>query len=416
MDEIEYYDDCVGAIYVHVPFCRARCAYCDFPTSACSDRMLMRDYVAGVEKLVERAADAGLLDHVRTAYIGGGTPTLLGAELLSHLIATVRAKCPEILEFTFEANPDSATAEVFAAAKQAGATRVSIGVQSFAPELLAFLGRVHDAEQAKAAIANAKAAGLDVSVDLICGIPGQTDAQLAASVETALDLGVDHLSCYPLMIEEGTPLYESCEAGRVPWPSDDDQAVSMECAEHLLEARGFHRYEVASYAKPGKECRHNLAYWSGGAYLGIGHAAASMAGTDLAGPVGDAFPGVDTLCDPFTFRLRFTCTSPAEGIAAIGRGEMDPGNLEFETEELSWRDSVAEDLMLGARKSAGVDKMLADLGDAAFGERYRDTVDGLARDGLITVAPDGSFKPTEKGWLLGNIVYGDLWELASDVW
>jgi oxygen-independent coproporphyrinogen-3 oxidase len=416
MDEFGYTDDRVSALYVHVPFCRARCAYCDFPTAACSDAALMRDYVAGVERLVERAAGCSLLDDVKTAYIGGGTPTLVGAETLAHLISTIRRRCPGIEELTFEANPDSATAEVLVAAKEAGATRVSIGVQSFDPELLAFLGRVHDAEQAKAAILNAKAAGLDVSVDLICGIPGQTDAQLAESVETALGLGVDHLSCYPLMIEEGTPLYDACEAGTVPWPSDDDQAQSMECAEHLLEAHGFRRYEVASYAKPGKECRHNLAYWSGAAYLGIGHAAASMAGTDLTGPVEDMLPGVETLCDPETFRLRFTCTSDTALVAAIGRGEADASELEFETEQLTLRESVAEDLMLGARKSAGVDAMLAGTGEAVFGHRYLDTIGSLESYGLIEVAPDGSFKPTEKGWLLGNIVYGDLWDLASDAY
>jgi oxygen-independent coproporphyrinogen III oxidase len=210
-----------------------------------------------------------------TLYLGGGTPSLLGPDNLKTLTRGLAAlfDLSGLTEATIEVNPDSATPALLAAAAEAGIDRVSVGVQSLADRELAGVGRVHRVAQALTAMQRVKEAGFrSVSADLIVGLPGQSWETLHAGLETLIGLGIEHLSLYCLSLEAGTPL---AAAPPADLPSDDDQADLYEAACILLEGCGFVHYEISNFARPGRECRHNLNYWRGGEYLGLGPAAAS---------------------------------------------------------------------------------------------------------------------------------------------
>ena len=257
-------------LYVHVPFCASKCSYCDFYSLA--GRADCREsYVAAI--LRESLSYIGL--SFQTMYIGGGTPSVLGPDLLDRLIAGLRSNfdLTDTIEATIEANPDSATFELLQVAARNGITRLSLGVQSLSDAELNSVGRAHTAAQAVTAIKVAKNLGFKrLSADLIAGLPGQTWLSLTKSLETLLELGIDHLSLYCLSIEDGTPL-----ARNIPdnLPSDDAQVELFEKAGCLLAEHGFRHYEISNFARPGFECQHNLNYWRGGEYLGLGPAAAS---------------------------------------------------------------------------------------------------------------------------------------------
>lgn len=396
------------ALYLHVPFCARKCAYCDFASSATGRHdPLMAAYSRSLSAMARRAADEGLLDGLATAYVGGGTPSLLGAEGLSSLVDAV----PPVGELTFEANPDSFSPDLAVSARDAGATRVSLGVQSLADDELVCLGRIHDAARARAAVAEGAAAGLRVSADLMAAVPRQTPASLVASVEGVVAAGASHVSVYPLMIEEGTAFARAVDSGAMEEPTDDDEAAAMEAAEGALVRLGLSRYEVASYALPGERCRHNLAYWDGTPYLGLGTAAASMADRGTYGALRLLVPSLPAAA-PSTACVRLSCTSTARDVAeACG----DLSSLTFGVEELTAREAAAEDLMLAARTSDGLGPDLLtrardDIGASAVDR----TVGTLVAEGLLAPGADGGFAPTERGWLMGNEVFGALWDLAGE--
>lgn len=265
------------ALYLHIPFCRAKCLYCDFDSRAltgCALEEAIDAYCEGLSAQVDAYGNAGELSEVETVYVGGGTPSLLGGRLVG-LVDYVRAYC-EPVEFTCEANPESFTLDLAQALRAAGVTRISLGVQSLNASELKAIGRIHSAEQAMLAVAQAKAAGFSTSCDVMCGLPGQTLDTFAETLRSLVTLNPDHVSVYPLQLEEGTPLARMEEAGEMEVPDEDFQAQCMDLAAEVLEEAGYERYEVASYAKPGHRCRHNIAYWTGKPYLGLGRSAASM--------------------------------------------------------------------------------------------------------------------------------------------
>ena len=265
------------ALYLHIPFCRAKCLYCDFDSRAltgCALEEAIGAYCEGLSAQVDAHGNAGELSEVETVYVGGGTPSLLGGRLVG-LVDLVRSYC-EPVEFTCEANPESFTLDLAQALRAAGVTRISLGVQSLNASELKAIGRIHSAEQAMLAVAQAKAAGFSTSCDLMCGLPGQTLDTFAETLRSLVTLNPDHVSVYPLQLEEGTPLARMEEAGEMEVPDEDFQAQCMDLAAEVLEEAGYERYEVASYAKPGHRCRHNIAYWTGKPYLGLGRSAASM--------------------------------------------------------------------------------------------------------------------------------------------
>ena len=258
-------------VYVHVPFCAHRCDYCDFATW--SDRAHLVDaYVeACLADLGRRRAEPDVRP-ATSVFFGGGTPSLLAAEHLARLLAAVeRAPGAEV---TVECNPDSVDVAKLAAYRAAGVTRISLGVQSFDPAVLGDLGRTHEPDNVRRAVAAAHEVGFDdVNLDLIAGTPGESPQSWAATVEDALALEPTHISAYALTVEPATPLGRRIAAGAAPAPDDDDQAEKYGLADDRLRAAGFEWYEVSNWARPGRECRHNLLYWSGGDYLAVGCAA-----------------------------------------------------------------------------------------------------------------------------------------------
>ncbi|MGH2705350.1 MAG: radical SAM family heme chaperone HemW [Actinomycetota bacterium] len=261
-------------VYVHVPFCIVRCGYCDFNAYSSMEEV-RGPYVEALLREIAAAADGGRVD---TIFVGGGTPTELAPALLGRILAGLRgafAVAPGA-EITVEANPESVDASVFDTLLAAGVNRVSIGVQSLTPPVLAALGRVHSADRALEALRAALTAGFrHVNADLIFGTPGEGVEDWQRSLDGVLETGVDHLSAYALTVEEGTPLRSWVDSGRMRPPDEDDQADKYELAEDLLDASGLVRYEISNWSRPGSWCRHNVGYWAGADYLGFGAGAHS---------------------------------------------------------------------------------------------------------------------------------------------
>lgn len=274
-------------VYLHVPFCRVRCGYCDFNTYTATELRGARQDAYADEVLREIALSATVLDErgprrpAQTVFFGGGTPTLLPAGDLARMLVGVRETfgIAADAEVTVEANPDTMTQQVADELAAAGVTRLSIGMQSAVPHVLAALDRTHDPANVATAVAAARGAGLDVSVDLIYGAPGESLDDWRRSVETAVALAPDHISAYALIIEEGTRLERQIRRGEVPAPDDDLQADMYELADGLLAAAGFAWYEVSNWARSADQrSRHNLAYWRGTDWWGYGPGAHSHVG------------------------------------------------------------------------------------------------------------------------------------------
>ena len=270
--------------YLHVPFCRVRCGYCDFNTYTATElRGARQDQYADtlireIELARDVLAERGALRPLDTIFFGGGTPTLLpGGDLARMLTAVTEAfGIREGAEVTVEANPDTVTPEVVQTLVDAGVNRFSIGMQSSVPHVLAALDRTHNPENVRTAVDAVRAAGVDVSVDLIYGAPGESLADWEQSLDTALALQPDHISAYALIIEDGTKLARQIRRGEVPTPDDDLQADMYELADAKLAAAGFDWYEVSNFARGADHAsRHNLAYWRGSDWWGFGPGAHS---------------------------------------------------------------------------------------------------------------------------------------------
>jgi putative oxygen-independent coproporphyrinogen III oxidase len=272
-------------IYIHVPFCATRCGYCDFNTYTPAELGGANPdgWLAALRaELGLAAARLGSAPDVQTVFVGGGTPSLLGGTGLTAVLDAVREhfELARGAEVTTEANPESTSPELFADLRNAGFTRVSLGMQSVAPHVLAVLDRVHSPGRALAAAGEARAAGFDhVNVDLIYGTPGETDDDLLRSVDAAVEAGVDHVSGYALVVEDGTALARRVRRGEVAAPDDDVLGQRYELLDARLSAAGFGWYEVSNWSRPGGECRHNLGYWDGGEWWGAGPGAHGYVGS-----------------------------------------------------------------------------------------------------------------------------------------
>jgi putative oxygen-independent coproporphyrinogen III oxidase len=262
-------------VYVHVPFCITRCGYCDFNTYTPAELGGVNPdaWLLALRKELELAAARVDAPTVNTVFVGGGTPSLLGGERLATLLGMVREHftlAPDA-EVTTEANPESTWPEFFAAIRAAGYTRVSLGMQSVAPRVLATLDRVHSPGRAAAAAREAMAEGFEhVNLDLIYGTPGESDDDLMRSVDAAVETGVDHVSAYALLVADGTALARRVRSGELAAPDDDVMAHRYELVDARLSAAGLTWYEVSNWSLPGGECRHNLGYWDGGQWWGAG--------------------------------------------------------------------------------------------------------------------------------------------------
>ena len=408
----------VTALYAHVPFCAQKCRYCDFDSRSfapCDLSAALDVYFEQLFSRLDTFGKAGALDQIRTVYVGGGTPSLAGERLVK-LARRISMWCKPV-EFTCEANPESLTAELAAALAKVGVTRVSLGVQTLDNTELTAIGRIHDADRALAAIATVKNAGLDVSCDLMCGLPGQTAASWKRTLDGVLAAAPHHVSVYPLTLEEGTPLYRMACRDESLEPDEDFQAACMDTARERLSAAGYHPYEVASYALDGHECVHNIAYWTGQGYLGLGRSAAGMLDAEDFDRLAGLFPGVSSRGDAHRVRLV----------------QRDDAATAFEAEYLSQREAAAEDLMLACRMTRGVgpDLLVRAARVIPTGELAA-SCDRALELGLATWVPDGvegyagriaskdviagracaRLAPTHLGWLDGNVLFELFWGLA----
>ena len=376
-------------IYVHVPFCRKKCEYCDFYSQGGSIPSETGD--AYVEAVCRHLAETGARvpgRKVDTIYFGGGTPTYLGRWGLCRILDEIFRRFdvrPEA-EITFEANPDSADARLLRQLRRAGFNRVSLGVQSDKNEILRALGRPHTFPRARQAVEDARKAGFDnLSVDLMYGLPGQKRSTWSETLESILALEPEHISAYALTIMEGTPLasYVDC----ITLPDDDTQADMYLEMVHTLTDRGYVQYEISNLARPGRECRHNLAYWTDGEYLGFGPAASSYYGG-----------------------LRFTCKPDLQSyIDCILHAQ---GELFSENVEIPRGECATEYLTLRLRTVRGINHREY----AAFGLPFAPLEEELRRmeqQGLAERAKDRSWHLTPEGFLVSNSLIVRLLELQE---
>ena len=263
-------------LYIHIPFCRSKCAYCDFYSLAGAEER-MDDYCRALERHLAEVAPQAECHKADTVYFGGGTPSYLGAERLCRLLGSIRKlyKVDKHAEITLEANPDSATdRKTLKRLRKAGFNRLSLGVQSMDDALLQTIGRIHTRQQVQEAVAAARKAGFkNLSLDLIYGLPGQTMEGWEKTLSDAVGLHPEHLSCYGLKLEEGTPLYR--RQGELTFPDEDMQADMYLYAVEFLKQCGYEQYEISNFAKPGFASRHNLKYWLLQEYAGFGPGAHS---------------------------------------------------------------------------------------------------------------------------------------------
>lgn len=348
-------------VYVHVPFCSHRCGYCDFAAFSDLDA-LMGPYV---ERVVRELA-ARVRAPAATVFVGGGTPSRLGPDLLARLLEEVPT-LPDA-EVTVEMNPESASQAVIEAAVAAGATRLSFGLQSVAPGVLTFLERRHDDTDVVAAVERSHRAGItNLNLDLIYGVPGETADDWSRTLDFAVGLEPEHLSCYALTVEPATPLGRAVAAGTAPAPDDDTAALRLASACERLAEAGYARYEVSNWSR-GRPCVHNLRYWSGGAYVGCGNGAHGY--------------------DPTTHTRMWNHRHP--------RTYVDSDDPVAGTEVLTAEQVRDEAIMLGLRRSAGI-------------EWPEDSTlpQGLVGTGLVAHA-GGRLALTETGMALGGAVTLEL--------
>jgi putative oxygen-independent coproporphyrinogen III oxidase len=368
------------AVYVHVPFCASRCGYCDFNTYTASELGggASRDEYAGtVLRELELAAKVIQPGRVDTVFVGGGTPTLLSAADLGRVLEGIDRTwgLAADAEVTTEANPESVDLRYLSGLRSAGFTRISLGMQSSAEHVLRVLDRKHTAGRAPQAAEEARKAGFEhVNLDLIYGTPGEAPEDFARSLRTVIDAGVDHVSAYALIVEDGTRMATRMRRGELPFPSDDVAADRYLAAEEALTAAGFQWYEVSNWAKEAGECRHNLLYWTGADWWGLGPGAHSHVGG-----------------------VRWWNVKHPTAYAKRLNDGVSPGHGR---ELLSAEDRHVEDVMLRVRLRDGIALDRVDQGGAA-----RALGDGLLEPSAYAA---GRLVLTLRGRLLADAVIRDL--------
>ncbi|MBY4273613.1 coproporphyrinogen III oxidase [Rhodococcus fascians] len=369
-------------IYVHVPFCATRCGYCDFNTYTAGElgtSASPQSWLEGLRRELDAAANligtgTGRVPTADTVFVGGGTPSLLGGDGLADVLGAVRSSfgLSDGAEVTTESNPESTSPAFFERLRDAGFTRVSLGMQSAAPHVLAVLDRTHTPGRAVAAAKEASAAGFEhVNLDLIYGTPGERDSDLDQSLAAVLDAGVDHVSAYALIVEDGTAMARKVRRGELPAPDDDVLASRYERIDTAMNAAGLSWYEVSNWAADADaRCRHNIGYWDGGDWWGAGPGAHSHIG-------GTRFWNVK---HPATY---------ADRLAA---GELPVQGSEL----LTAQDRHLEELMLTVRLRSGVPMSLLGPTELAAAEQ-------TVADGLMVQRGD-HLVLTDRGRLLADAV------------
>ncbi len=370
-------------IYVHVPFCRSKCQYCDFYSLTTKDDKLLDSYIQAMCLHIKEAGQLAPDYKVDTIYFGGGTPTFFGAEGLATLLTAIRRSfdvTPDA-EITFEANPDSVSDRLLKRLRAEGFNRVSLGIQTDDDALLQKLGRPHNYAQAVSAVQRIRRAGFrNLSVDLMYGLPGQSLSAWEKTLKKVLSLNPEHISCYGLTVEERTPLYQYKDVCNLP--GDDAQADMYLSAVEILRTKGYRQYEISNFAKKGLVSKHNMKYWTGGEYLGFGPNASS----DFGGK-------------------RFTMV---RDLMAYIDGVKHGGQVLSEIHEIPHRERAGEYLMTRLRTVNGINA-------EEYEKRYllpfsplETIMENYAKRGYASKAIDGRWYLTPQGFLISNTIITDL--------
>jgi len=370
-------------IYIHVPFCRSKCQYCDFYSLANKDDRLMDGYLDATCAHIKEAGALAPGYKVDTIYFGGGTPSFFGADGIAMILTCIRRNfdVDTNAEISMECNPDSVSDRFLGRMRAEGFNRMSLGIQTDDDDTLKKLGRPHTYAQAAAAFHRIRKAGFrNISVDLMYGLPGQTLRAWQDTLEHVLTLNPEHISCYGLKIEEGTPFFQYQDVLNLP--DDDTQADMYLAAVEILKSHGFRQYEISNFARKGLYSRHNMKYWTGGEYLGFGPSASS----DFAGK-------------------RFTLCRDVQGyIQGIRKG----GEIIDEVQEIPMRERAGEYVMLRLRTVSGIDPeeyehmfLLPFAPLEEILEKHRSL-------GYTNRAEGGRWNLTPKGFLISNSIISDL--------
>ena len=370
-------------IYIHIPFCRSKCQYCDFYSITTKDQRILDGYLDAVCAHIKEAGALAPGYLVDTVYFGGGTPTFFGADGLSTILTAVRRSfdVSNDAEISFEANPDSVTPKLLRKLRSEGFNRVSLGIQTDDNFILDKIGRPYNYEQAVTAVKQIRRAGFrNLSVDLMYGLPGQTLEDWQETLKNVLKLKPEHISCYGLKVEEGTPLYDVQEFANLA--DEDTQADMYLAAIQILKKRHYRQYEISNFCRKGHVSRHNLKYWNGEEYLGFGPDAAS----DFGGQ-------------------RFTAV---RDVHAYIEGILTGGTVMREVLDVPTRDRAGEYLMMRLRTASGIRpeeyerKFLLPFGPLEEGlEKFR-------QQNLAIRTYDGRWHLTPQGFLLSNTIISDL--------
>lgn len=370
-------------IYIHVPFCRSKCQYCDFYSVTNKDTRLLDSYLYAICDHIKEAGALAPGYLVDTVYFGGGTPTFFGAEGMAAILSVIRKSfdVAHSAEITFEANPDSVSDRLLRRLHSEGFNRVSLGVQCDNDEILKKLGRPHTYAHAVNAVNRIRKAGFrNLSLDLMYGLPGQSLEDWEKTLENVLSLSPEHISCYGLKVEEGTPLYDYQQYCNLA--DDDTQADMYLSAVEILRKHGYRQYEISNFCRKGAVSRHNLKYWTGGEYLGFGPDASS----DFAG-------------------RRFTVIRDLKGYI---KGIREGGQVLREVQEIPLRERAGEYLMMRLRTVSGLDPkeyehkfMLPFAPLEAAMLRFKE-------QGWAVKTFDGRWHLTAQGFLVSNTVISDL--------
>lgn len=372
----------MAGIYIHVPFCRSRCVYCGFFSTTQLDRC--NDYADAVARELSMRRDYLGDEAVETVYFGGGTPSQLSLEQIETIMSYIYKYNVRASELTIECNPDDIAGNhtFLEGLLHMGFNRISMGVQTFSDQRLAFLHRRHSASQAMQAVEDARRAGFhNISIDLMFGFPGQSLEEWKADVDRAISLGVQHVSAYSLMYEEGTALERMLSRGEVEEISDELSLAMYDYLCEALEQAGYEHYEISNFAQKGYRSRHNSSYWQGIKYLGAGAGAHSYNGVTR----------------------QYNCESVSDYIDAVCKG-----TLPFEVEQLSMSEHYDEFVFTALRTSDGLD---VNTLQRKFGAKFKDYfVQNLSRhiENGVVEHKNGIVRLTKKGLFVSNDVMSDL--------
>ncbi len=370
-------------IYIHVPFCRSKCQYCDFYSLTTKEDSLLDGYLEAVCSHIKEAGPLAPNYLVDTVYFGGGTPSFFGADGMAAILTAIRKSfdVARDAEITFEANPDSVSDRLLRRLRSEGFNRVSLGIQCDSDDILKKLGRPHSYAQAVNAVNRIRKMGFrNLSLDLMYGLPGQSLQAWEKTLQNVLKLQPEHISCYGLKVEEGTPLYEYQEYCNLA--DDDTQADMYLAAIEILRQQGYRQYEISNFCKKGNVSRHNLKYWNGGEYLGFGPDASS----DFGG-------------------RRFAIV---RDLQAYIEGIRTGGQVLREVQEVPPRERAGEYLMMRLRTASGIDP-------DEYEKRYllpfgplQKVLEKHKEEGLAAKTFDGRWHLTPNGFLVSNSIISDL--------